>query len=209
MTDTAPDNPYFAARKEWNEHYGSYVRSVRMWAAGTVIFFGLFVLAAFIAIYQMGQSGPDVAAAAAPVKAEPAKPSIENTDPNVIRAMLGSWVTAFRSVTPDNIVEKDNIDKVFALTTDEAARKIHDYLRDNDPGERGRTLMVSVKVTGVAQESSPRRWKINWVETDHDRTGRELKSVKYTATAMVDVVPADAGTANNPVGLRISYIDWK
>ncbi|MCL2713040.1 MAG: VirB8/TrbF family protein [Alphaproteobacteria bacterium] len=209
MTDTAPDNPYFAARKEWNEHYGSYVRSVRIWVAGTVIFFGLFVLAAFIAFYQAGQSGPEVATAAAavPAKAEPKTP-LEAADPNVIRDMLGNWVVAFRSVTPDNLVEKENIDKIFALTTDEQGRKIQDYLSDNHPGERARTVMVKVDVKSVVQES-PTRWRVSWNEIDHDRGGRVLKTTKYSAPAFVDVVPAEAGKPHNPIGLRISSFEWK
>ena len=27
----APENPYLAARQEWNERYGSYVRSAAAW----------------------------------------------------------------------------------------------------------------------------------------------------------------------------------
>jgi hypothetical protein len=56
---------------------------------------------------------------------------IEYADPRVVRATLGSFVTNFRSVTPDAVVQKQYIDRTYALlrTSDPATEKVNAWFR--------------------------------------------------------------------------------
>ena len=215
MTQSVSENPYLAARNEWNERYGSYVRSARLWATFAGVSLALCAVSTSIALYQSAQ-----------VKLVPYIVEIDklgntvtggfpqqigNADPRVVRAMLGSWVSAFRAVTPDAIVEKNYIDKVYALLHlgDPSTRKVDDYFRQNSPFERAKTTTVSVEITDLTPQS-PQSWKIDWIETERDRRGKELRSSKYRgiATFALSPPPDEAAIRLNPIGLYITDFEW-
>jgi len=199
MTQSVPENPYLAARNEWNACYGGYVRSARVWALVAMISLVLCVVSTSFALYQSNAGAGGV------------PQHIQNADARVVRATLGAWVAAFRSVTPDSTVEKGYIDRVYALLhlEDPSTRKINDYFRDNSPFERAKKTTVSVEVSNVAP-LSPQSWQIDWVETERDHSGKELKSSRYRGIAMVGLSPPEDETAMslNPIGLYIKDFDW-
>ena len=52
---TPPDNPYLAARLEWNERYGSYVRSASYWRSVGLLSMTMAVIGFGYALYQSTQ----------------------------------------------------------------------------------------------------------------------------------------------------------
>lgn len=104
------DNPYLAARQEWNERYGSYVKAAAAWRTVGIIAMVMAVIGFAYALFQSAQVKlvpyivevdklGTAASAGYPQQ-------IEYADPRVVRATLGSFVSNFRSVTPDAVVQK-------------------------------------------------------------------------------------------------------
>ena len=44
MAEHTPDNPYLAARQEWTERYGSYVRAASAWRLVGIVSLSLATL---------------------------------------------------------------------------------------------------------------------------------------------------------------------
>ncbi len=52
---TTPENPYLAARQEWNERYGSYVKAAAAWRIVGITGMVLAVIGTSYALYQSTQ----------------------------------------------------------------------------------------------------------------------------------------------------------
>ena len=50
-----PDNPYLAARYEWNERYGSYMRAASAWRTVGLLSMSMAVIGFGYALYQSTQ----------------------------------------------------------------------------------------------------------------------------------------------------------
>ena len=55
MAKKVPDNPYLAARYEWNERYGSYVRAATAWRTIGLVSMTMAVIGFGYALYQSTQ----------------------------------------------------------------------------------------------------------------------------------------------------------
>lgn len=211
----APENPYIAARQEWNERYGNYVRAAATWRAVGLLSLAMAVIGFGYALFQSTQVKlvPYIVEVdklgSAVMAGFPEK--IEYADARVVRAMLSSWVSAFRSVTPDAIVEKRYVDRTYALLKreDPATAKINDWFRNNSPFDRARTMTVSVEVTNVVALSK-KSYQIDWSEIERDRSGKELRTRRYRGIATVALSPPqdEAVIRLNPIGLYITDFDW-
>ncbi|MCB1469028.1 MAG: conjugal transfer protein TrbF, partial [Rhizobiaceae bacterium] len=148
-----PENPYLAARQEWNERYGSYVKSASAWRMVGITSMIMAVIGFSYALYQSTEVKlvPYIvevdrlgAAASAGFPQQ-----IEYADPRVVRATLGSFISNFRSVTPDAVVQKQYIDKTYALlrSADPATEKINAWFRSNSPFDRARSMTIAIEVT--------------------------------------------------------------
>jgi type IV secretory pathway TrbF-like protein len=106
---TPPDNPYLAARSEWNERYGSYVKAASAWRIVGITGMAMAVVGFTYSIYQSTQVKlvpyiVEVDKLGTAVTAGFPQ-QIEYADPRVVRATLGGFVSNFRSVTPDAVVQ--------------------------------------------------------------------------------------------------------
>lgn len=211
----APENPYLAARQEWNERYGSYVKAAAAWRAVAILGLAMATIGFSYALYQSSQVRlvPYIVEVdelgTAVMSGFPEQ--IEYADPRVVRATLGSFVANFRSVTPDAVVQKRYIDRTYAhlRTPDAATEKINSWFRSNSPFDRARTMTVSVEVTSIVPLSD-RSHQIDWTEFERDRSGRELATRRYRGVATVTVTPPqdEAAIRLNPIGLYLTDFDW-
>jgi len=209
------DNPYLAARQEWSERYGSYVQAARAWRIVGILGLGLAVIGFTYALYlstqvrlvpyivEVDKLGTSVAVGI--------PQQIEYADARVVRAILGSFVTSFRSITPDAVVQKQYIDRTYALlrTSDPSTEKINSWFRGNSPFERAKTSTVSIEATNIVALSS-QTYQIDWTEFERDRKGREIGTQRFRGIATVTVTaPQDEATIRlNPIGLYVRDFDW-
>ncbi|QPC89025.1 conjugal transfer protein TrbF (plasmid) [Mesorhizobium sp. NBSH29] len=212
---TPPDNPYIAARQEWNERYGSYVKAAAAWRIVGIVGMLLAVISTSYALYQSTQ------VKLVPYIVEVDKlgtaastgfpQQIEYADPRVVRATLGSFVSNFRSVTPDAVVQKQYIDRTYALlrTSDPATEKINAWFRGNSPFDKARNATVAIEVNNVVPLSN-QSYQIDWTEYERDRKGKETAVRRFRGVATVTLTPPqDEGVIRlNPIGLYLRDFEW-
>lgn len=212
---TPPDNPYLAARQEWTERYGSYVKAASSWRIVGITGMLLAVISTTYALYQSTQVKlvpyiVEVDKLGSAVSAGFPQ-QIEYADPRVVRATLGDFVSNFRSVTPDAVVQKGYIDRTYALlrTSDPATDKINNWFRSNSPFEKARTATVAVEVNNIVPLSN-QSYQIDWTEYERDRKGKETAVRRFRAVVTVTLTaPQDEAVIRlNPIGLYIRDIDW-
>lgn len=209
------ESPYLAARQEWNERYGSYVRAAWAWRTVGIIALAMAVVSSSYALYQSTQ------VKLVPYIVEVDKlgtavsggypQQIEYADPRVVRATLGNFISAFRSVTPDTVVQKRYIDRTYAMlrTSDAATEKVNGWFRSNSPFEKAKGATVAVEVNNIVA-LSPQSWQIDWTEFERDRQGKELAARRFRGIATVTLTPPqDEGVIRlNPIGLYLKDFDW-
>ncbi len=214
-SNSFPENPYLSARLEWNERYGSFVREARVWRAVALLSLCLattgFGYALFLSqttrlvpyIVEIDRLGSPVAAGV--------PEQIEYADQRVVRAILGNFIASFRSVTPDAVVQKQYIDRTYALlrASDPSTEKINAWFRSNSPFEAAKRVTVSVEVSSIVALSE-RTYQIDWSEFERDRRGRETASRRFRAIASVTLTePQDEAVIRlNPIGLYVRDFDW-
>ncbi len=212
---TIPENPYLAARQEWNERYGSYVKAAAAWRIVGITGMALAVIGTSYALYQSTQVKLvpyiiEVDKLGSAVTAGFPQ-QIEYADARVVRATLAGFVSNFRSVSPDTAVQKQYIDRTYALlrTADPATEKINAWFRANSPFNKARTATVSVEVSNVVALSN-QSYQIDWAEMERDRRGKELSTRRFRGVATVTLTPPqDEQTIRlNPIGLYLRDFDW-
>lgn len=209
------DNPYLAARLEWNERYGGFVKAANTWRVVAMVSLTMALIGTSYALYQSTQVKlvpyiVEVDRLGTPASAGfPAQ--IDYADPRVVRAMLGGFVTSFKSITPDAVVQKQYIDRTYALlrTTDPSTEKVNAWFRGANPFERARTVTVSIEVNNVVALSN-QSYQIDWTEFERDRQGKELATRRFRGIATVTLSPPldEATIRLNPIGLYVRDFDW-
>ena len=210
-----PDNPYLAARLEWNERYGGFVKAANTWRVVAMVSLTMALIGTSYALYQSTQVKlvpyiVEVDRLGTPASAGfPAQ--IDYADPRVVRAMLGGFVTSFKSITPDAVVQKQYIDRTYALlrTTDPSTEKVNAWFRGANPFERARTATVSIEINNVVALSN-QSYQIDWTEFERDRQGKELATRRFRGIATVTLSPplVEATIRLNPIGLYVRDFDW-
>lgn len=179
-----PENPYIAARQEWTERYGSYVQAARAWRTVGILALSMAVIGFTYAMYLSTQ------VKLVPYIVEVDKlgtsvntgfpQQIEYADARVVRATLGNFVTSLKSITPDAVVQKQYIDRTYALlrTSDPATEKINAWFRGNSPFEKARTSTVAIEVNNIVALSN-QTYQIDWTEYERDRKGKETGTRRF------------------------------
>ncbi|QPC95782.1 conjugal transfer protein TrbF [Mesorhizobium sp. INR15] len=210
-----PDNPYLAARQEWNERYGSYVKAASAWRIVGITGMAMAVIGFSYALYQSTQVKlvPYIVEVdklgTAAVAGYPQQ--IEYADPRVVRATLGGFITSFRSITPDAVVQKQYIDRTYALlrTSDPSTEKINNWFRGNSPFEKAKSATVAIEVNNVVALSN-QSYQIDWTEFERDRKGKETATRRFRGIATVTLTPPhdEEIIRLNPIGLYLRDFDW-
>jgi type IV secretion system protein TrbF len=214
-SDRLDENPYLAARQEWTERYGSYVQAARAWRTVGIIGLVMALIGFSYALYlstqvrlvpyivEVDKLGTAVAAGI--------PQQIEYADARVVRATLGNFITCFRSITPDAVVQKQYIDRTYALlrTPDPSAQKINAWFRANSPFEKAKTSTVAIEVNNIVALSN-QTYQIDWTEYERDRKGKDTATQRFRGIATVTLTPPqdEAIIRLNPIGLYVQDFDW-
>ncbi|MBG21772.1 MAG: conjugal transfer protein TrbF [Rhizobiales bacterium] len=212
---TTIDNPYIAARMEWNERYGSYTKAAASWRIVGITGMLMAVIGFSYALFQSTQVKlvPYVVEVDKLGTAATAgyPQQIEYADPRVVRATLGSFISNFRSVTPDTVVQKQYIDRAYAhlRSSDPATEKVNAWFRSNSPFDRAHEKTVAIEVNNIVPLSN-QSYQIDWTEYERNRQGKELATRRFRGIATVTLTPPqdEAVIRLNPIGLYLRDFDW-
>lgn len=213
--DRAPENPYLAARQEWSERYGSYVKAASAWRIVGILGLSMAVIGFSYAMYlstqvklvpyivEVDKLGTAVTAGF--------PQQIEYADARVVRSTLGNFVSSFRSITPDAVVQKQYIDRTYALlrTSDPSTEKINAWFRGNSPFERAKKNTVAIEVNNIVALST-KTYQVDWTEFERDRKGKEtgIRRFRGIATVALTAPQDEAIIRLNPIGLYVTDFDW-
>ncbi len=211
-------NPYFNARRAWNDHVGQVVAAIKTWKIVAIISLSIAAISLIgvvtlstrsrfvpyvIEIDKLGQ----VAAVQA------ASELTSKTLDSVKKAMLSSWISKTRLVTPDQHLQANSIRNVYALlnASDPSTAKMHDWYNAETPFKRAEKTLVDAQVVSIIQQS-PETYQIDWIETVRSRSG-ELEFVdNYRALITTYVIPQSTSEESviraNPIGLFVKDFSW-
>lgn len=203
-------NPYLEARREWNERYGTYIIQASNWRK-IALLSGITALScvgglAYIAtqtrvvpyVVQVDKLGETRAAGFA----EQAQP----VDARVIKYALGNFVTWWRTITPDRVVHKDNIVKLYAMLPADspAVNKLNEQFRARSPFKDAEQGSVSVQLIALLPISG-KTWQVEWIETYRETRGELQKKIRFKATVTVSIAPptSEGEVSSNPLGVFV------
>lgn len=206
------ETPWMRARREWDARMGAAVLSARSWraiamagiAAAALMGGGLIIVAlqqrTFVHVVEVSPEGQVLSVRAADGRWSPSEAQIAHH--------LSRFVRLVRTLPTDGIVLRENWLEAYKFLTPQAAARLNEIARVDDPflslGRVGRTVHVRSVIA-----RSDQTWEVSWIERASNETGTTDPAI-YTGLFTVTTRPprnADE-LAANPLGLLISDFSW-
>jgi type IV secretory pathway TrbF-like protein len=212
---TRIENPYLAARREWDERYGHLVSRERNWRVMALLcaLSSLITVAGLVWLSARSHVVPFVVAMDSlgrPVAAGPAEQTT-TADDRIKRATLYTWLENLRLVTSDGVAQRNSIDRVYAYVASgsQAQAFISDFYRSDPPQKRAQTETVSVEIQSVLP-TSDKTFEMEWTETTRDLYGTVTQKARWKAAFTIAInPPTDEATARiNPLGIYVTNASW-
>jgi type IV secretion system protein VirB5 len=211
------DNPYLNAQNVWLERYGHFIQQAYNWRLIAMLEAVALTVGVFGLIYVSGQTKfvpyiVDVNKEGLPINvhiAEPAGP----IDQRVVHSELASWISNARSVVTDRIVEKSQIDAVYAMVLDGSPARgyLDQYypVGGHSPFDRATKETDAVNITAILLVSN-QTYVVQWTETIRDLAGRVTATQNWEANLSVAFTPptTEDSVIRNPIGLFITSVNW-
>jgi type IV secretion system protein VirB5 len=212
-TSKITENPYIAARREWNERYGEFVKAASTWKLIALIAMGTALVATIGAIYIGAQSKlvPYVIGVDELGRITSAGiPDQKGIDERVIRATLADWITWHRSVVSDPSVQEMYVLKTYAFLTQGSAAKgsLDEWYKSelNNPYERMKTVTVTVEVQSVLLMAG-KTYQIDWKETVRNKGGQVTLQQNFRSLITTEMLGVDPmNLLKNPLGVYIQTL---
>lgn len=211
----AVDNPYIAARREWNEIYGGFIASAANWrkvafAAIGVCGIAVVGLVTFKAgehivpwVVQVDKLGRQIVSG-------PAQPMAE-VDPVVMASQLARWTMCIRTVYAEAAAERALIDEGYAmmLANTPGVQKLNDYMSAHNPFKRAQEETVEVQVDS-ALPISEKVWRVEWREKRFGRDGSLIDETSWQVDLTTShIPPKDRDRLQiNPQGIYVTEYSW-
>ena len=211
----APETPYLAGRREWNERYGSYIKRENNWR---LVAFGSLAVALMSVsglVWVSGQA--KVVPYAVQLNGNSGVVRVQRADvasrpnANQMRAALRNWVIGARTVYVDLRAEQALVDATYAMTLPDspAYQNLATYHRESNPYTRATNETVEVEVKAVVPVSDE-TWQVEWTETTKQRSGKIVDTKQWQGTFTVLISPPtnEAQIMVNPLGIYVRQFAW-
>ena len=209
------DNPYLAARREWDERYGDLITRARNWRMMALLS-GLIALVATGGVVWLSAHSRVVPfvvlidSLGRPVASGTAEQA-SAADDRLKRATMLSWVESLRLVTTDPIAQRKAIDRVYAHIANgsHAQTFVSEFYRGDPPFKRAQTVTVAVEVRSVLP-TSDRTYEVEWTETTRDLYGAVKTTDHWKGSFTIALSPPnDERQARvNPLGIYVTQGSW-
>jgi len=185
---------YLAARREWNERYGSYISRARRAQVLSGILAGSLAVSAVGNAWQaqsshvepfivkVNQLGEIVGIQRIPKAPIP--------DEARIKAQLERWVTDVRTVYSDPIAELNIATEAYAWTEKGSAAidQLDTWFRSTKPNERAQKEEVGVEIESAGPVGA-NTWEIDWTENHTYKDGRAPSKDYWLMRVRIKVAP--------------------
>lgn len=208
-----PETPYQRAQQAWDTRMGAAVRAAETWRA---VAFGaaassLLLGAGMTAVALQSRTYVHVVEVAPEGKVLSVTPAQAAYTPThaQVSYFLGNFVRLVRAVPTDAVVLRENWLEAYQYLTPQAASKLSEIARADDPfalvGQRAR----AVTVRSIVQRSKT-SWQVSWVESTSGGASGAGTRALYTGLFTVAVrAPTNANTlARNPLGIFLTDFSW-
>lgn len=133
---------------------------------------------------------------------EPSKTTIMQT--------LKTYIVALRSVPKDNFISKENIKKVYALSSGDAADYITSYYSTSSPLTLSESIYRRVNVyAAIPMIDKSNLYQIDWNEKDYSLSGTLKEERNYRGIFKIQHYKPQTSELQelNPLGLYVSDIE--
>jgi len=209
------ETPYLAARREWNERYGSYIATANNWRIAALGSIAIAIIAVGGLVWVSSQhkivpyavefdnNGELTRVARAAIASTP-------NDRQMIAA-LRNWIIGARTIYTDLQAQKALIDQTYAMTYPDSAcyQTLTTYHRNKNPYRRAANETVEVTVN-VVVPITPSTWQIEWTEDTKQRSGKLIDTKQYQGTITTTLAPPidEAQIMINPLGIYAQQCAW-
>jgi type IV secretion system protein VirB5 len=207
-------NPYLAARAEWLERYGGYIKSRNQWRMTAFVCLTMAILSVGGNVIQTLQH--KVVPYVVEVDRLGKVIAVERADqvgavpPRVIQASIATSISDWRTVTADFSLQEKMIKRLSAHIAGPAKGVLKAWYEQNSPYERAKDMLIGVKIKGVPLPVSAESWRIEWTETIRNHSGVAMLSASYEATIAISITPptTEDRILKNPMGVYIIGLSW-
>lgn len=211
----AESSPYLAARREWDERYGSLITRARSWRLAAVLALAVALVATcgLIALSMKAKVIPYVVAIDNLGRVLAAGPADQasRADDRLKRAALFQWVSDLRTVTTDGVAQRRAIDRVYSMIANgsPAQVEIGEFYRSDPPYQRAQTKTVDVDVKAVFA-ASDKTYQVEWTETIRGLSGQVESEDRWKGSFTIAVSPpSDERLIRvNPLGIYVTNVSW-
>lgn len=210
----AGSNPYMNAKALWNHQFEAMERRNYNLIRILALSGGIIALQAVGLVYMGTQSKikPVVAfvqnGAVLSVQDVASAPS--GLTDKMVANVLGTFVTNWRSLTPDNDIEKYWITSNYAHVMGDASSILQNYYNQNPPDQLSSQYKISVVINNELKLAD-NNYQIIWTENKESLQGMPISQTQYTAQISYalnpDAVTDDIATYN-PFGVFIKNLTW-
>jgi type IV secretory pathway TrbF-like protein len=209
------DNPYLAARREWDERYGDLITRTRNWRLMALLsgLIGLVATGGVVWLSAHSRVVPFVVlieSLGRPVASGTAEQA-SAADDRLKRATILSWVESLRLVTTDPVAQRKAIDRVYAHIANgsHAQTFVSEFYRGDPPFKRAQTATVAVEVRSVLP-TSDRTYEVEWTETTRDLYGAVKTTDHWKGSFTIALSPPteERQARVNPLGIYVTQASW-
>ena len=207
-----PETPYQKAAQVWDERIGSARLQAKNWRLMAFGCLGLSLLLSGGVIWQVGRSTitPYVVEVDKLGEVRALGPALAAYEPDdaQIAYTLARFIENVRSLSIDPIVVRRNWLRAYDHATAEAANRLNDHARENDPFADVGRRTVTVEVTSVVRSSAD-SFDVRWREQTFEN-GALAGEEHYTAVLTIVLErPRDEETLRkNPLGVYVRGLNW-
>ncbi|HZT69337.1 MAG TPA: conjugal transfer protein TrbF [Terriglobia bacterium] len=208
-------SPYLAARREWDERYGSLITRARNWRIAAVLALAVALVATcgLIALSTKAKVVPYVVAIDNLGRVLAAGPADQasRADDRLKRAALFQWMSDLRTVTTDGVAQRKGIDRVYSMIANgsPAQVEIGDFYRNDPPFDRAQKRTVEVDVKAVFPVSD-RTYQVEWSEIVRGLSGQIESQDNWKGSVTIAISPPNDERLIrvNPLGIYVTNVSW-
>jgi type IV secretory pathway TrbF-like protein len=214
-------NPYFEARREWDERYADLVLGKRNWqiAAGGLLAVALILASGMVWLATRSRYVPyvvevDKLGYALTVPRPLTPRSVPDVTERIERYEVAAFIRNARAVSSDTQVEQQMLNSLLAHARGAADKFLDEYYHADDfahnPFKRAQKETVIVQIDSILKLSA-QSYQVRWTETTHDLSGATLGvPTHWEAVLQTQIVPpnSDDTIVSNPLGFYVTQVSW-